>query len=182
MLSGLCMRLLEDDFQVFAVARTWESLERLQRSAGARADRLTTMALDYHDTDRLGRWIAHTQLMHGPVDRVFAWIHGDCESVLGTVDREVFAYRRNPWALHHIRGSRAAEGPYQRPRLSAICTYQEIVLGFALEQGASRWLTVEEIVEGIWRASLSGAGRSVVGEAGPPELRPHGDDMGEVRP
>lgn len=172
MLSGLCVRLLEHDFQVFAVARTWDSLELLHTAAEGRTDRLTTMALDYHDTERLGRWIAHTQLMYGPLDRVFAWIHGDFEAVLDTVDREVFAYRRNPWTLHHIRGSRAADAPYQRPRLSPICTYQEIVLGFVRDHSGSRWLTDKEIVDGIWRASLEGSGRSVVGQAGPSELRP----------
>lgn len=172
MLSGLCVRLLDQQFQVFAVARTWESLERLQTGAGPQADRLTTMALDYHDTERLGRWIAHTQLMHGPLDRVFAWIHGEFGPVLETVDREIYAYRRSPWTLHHIRGSRAADTPFDRPPLSTICTYQEVVLGFIQEERHSRWLTVEEIVGGIWQASHSEAERVVVGEAGPPELRP----------
>ncbi|MCL5115791.1 MAG: short-chain dehydrogenase [Firmicutes bacterium] len=172
MLRGVVLKLLEDSCQVFVIARHRDALHALQEEAGAAVERLTVMAMDYHDLERLGRWIAHIQLMHGPLDRVIAWVHDDAAAVLRVVDHEVYLYRRSPWNLFHVVGSRAAVDPPQLPTLSENCRYHQVILGFIQESGSSRWLTHQEIVSGVYDAVKHPADFTVVGTVEPYENRP----------
>lgn len=172
MLRDLSLKLLEDQFQVFLVARHADALANLQEDAGALARYLTLAALDYHQYDRLARWVAHVQLMNGPIDRVVAWIHGDNEPVLDVVDREVALYRQSSWDLYHVLGIRAGVEVIVPPRLSPNCRYHRVILGYVPSMGASRWLTHREIVEGVYGALNHGSEETVVGQIHPYDARP----------
>ncbi len=173
MLRGVVLRLLAEPSDVFVLARNPEGLRALTELAQDDARHLTTIALDYHDRDRLGRWVAHVQLMHGPIDQVVAWVGGNREAVLSVVNEEIYQYRRSPWDLYDIRGSRAYVDKPPLPLLHANCRYHRIILGFHVDDGRSRWLTHEEISGGIYQAMRKGSDDTVViGTVEPWELRP----------
>jgi len=164
MLSGLVLRYLTDGDRVFVVARRREPLDQLVEQAGATADRLTPIALDYHDTERLGRWLAHGQLMHGPLDQVVAWIHGDPTPLWQVLQQEVRAYRQGGWDVFHILGHHAWDQPGEKPFVfDEGCRYHRVILGAVREDASWRWLTHAEIVEGIWSAVQTSAAVTRVG-------------------
>ncbi|NMP21117.1 SDR family NAD(P)-dependent oxidoreductase [Sulfobacillus harzensis] len=175
MLRGLVLRLLEEPNEVFVLARRPEGLRALSEEAQAAAERLTPMALDYHDLDRLGHWVAHVQLMHGPIDQVVAWVAGDRNQVLSVVDTEIYRYRHSPWDLFDIHGSRAAMEPRPVPQLHDNCRYHRVILGFRVEAEGSRWLSHQEIVDGVWRAMAHPEKETIVGQVLPVDLRPPSD-------
>lgn len=166
MLAGLSLALLQDGFAVFVVGRRAERFAPMLEAAEGLSARLTPMAVDYHDTARLGRWIAQVQLMHGPLDLVVAWIHGPAESVLHTVIDEVERYRQMPWALYHVMGHHALSQPEKPPMPSSLCQYRPVILGWSEEDGVRRWLTHEEICMGVYAAVKAERG-GVVGQMTP---------------
>lgn len=173
MLRALVLRLLAEPKQVFVLARKPEGLRVLTELAQDDARHLTTMALDYHDLDRVGHWVAHVQLMHGPIDQVVAWVGGDREAVLSVVDQQIYQYRRSFWDLYDIRGSRAYVDPPPVPPLHPNCRYHRIILGFQVDHGTSRWLTHDEISGGIFQAmGPAPADTVVIGRVDPWKLRP----------
>ena len=58
------------------------------------------------------------------------------------------------------RAARAAEG-------APSCAYRQIVLGFVLEGEGARWLTHDEISEGVLKAIDEDAGLSTIGVTRP---------------
>ncbi len=170
MLSGLVPRLLTDYYQVFVIGRDPAKFAPLERNAGEREDYLTCMALDYHALERLGEWVAHLQLMHGPLDKVVAWIHGEADSVLRTIIREVEQYRQSPWDLFHVLPiSASVETPVPPPMAHG--RYHKIVLGYMPEGDKTRWLNHREIVDGVYNA-LNRAEDCTVGLVNPYSRRP----------
>lgn len=101
-LSGLVLALMEKKraFQFVVVSRHQEELARIMDEAGSQADRLTPIRLDYHNIDRLRRWIAHIQLMNGPLDLVVA--REVAPEVLSGVAEEVNAYQQLEWKLVEV--------------------------------------------------------------------------------
>lgn len=171
MLSGVAVNLLAEHYNVFVVGRNSARFAALQQAAGERLDYLTMMAMDYHDADRLGRWVAHIQLMHGPMDVVVAWIHGDAMPVLEVVDREVAAYRQSAWDLYHVQGIRGAHEPSQPLDIGRQCRYHRVILGYVPTPDGSRWLTHDEISQGVSKA-IAASSDAVVGRVDPYEGRP----------
>lgn len=170
MLKGVTLGLLADRYQVAVIGRTQARLKGLQHEAG-QSPFLTPLSLDYHDTDRLARWLAHTQLMQGPVDLVVAWVKEPSEPVFSVLSKEVSAYRNTPWRLVHVLGSSASRH-HVAPALPDLCRYQTVILGFQRDRGQSRWLTHEEISLGVLEAVRSENPLSIVGIVEPWDFRP----------
>ncbi len=171
MLKGLVLKLLDEHFRVFVVGRNAAKFSGLETMAGARAPYLTFMALDYHELGRLEQWVAHLQLMHGPLDVVVAWIHGGYTGVIETVDREVGLYRVSPWDLYHVQGIRASVSSEPKPAVAPNCRYHRVVLGYVDVGSETRWLHHEEIVQGVYDAVMKRRD-AVVGTVEPYEGRP----------
>ena len=171
MLMSLCIELVNQGITVAAIARTPEGLDRLQLKSQGLEGRVVPMALDYHNLNRLSHWIAHFQLIEGPLDVVVAWIRHPVVPVLETIVAEVHAYRHIPWQLVHVVGSKNTMEPFSwRP--SPPAQYQQVTLGFKIESGTSRWLTDQEIVDGVYAAIVDRQDFSVVGTVTPWERRP----------
>ena len=171
MLSGLAKRFLDDYYQVFVIGRDPAKFVAMEQQAGDRVEYLTCMALDYHELARLGDWVAHLQLMHGPLDKVVAWVHGDAKPVLDVVAREVEQYRQSSWDLYHVLPIAAS---IEDPSISidmAFGRYRKIVLGYVEEDKKTRWLTHREIVDGVYDA-LNQSDDSIVGCVHPYSHRP----------
>ncbi len=172
MLAELPIRLAADNFQVAMVGRNRQKLQGVQSAAGALADRITLLVLDYQNRERLARWVAHVQLIEGPIDTVVAWIHGDQELVLATVVQEVERYRQSAWDLYLIQGIAGSLQPGPSPGVGDYGRFHQVILGYQVDGERSRWLTHEEIVQGTWQALQDGGATTVVGRVSPYSGRP----------
>lgn len=115
----------------------------------------------------------------GPIDVAVAWFH----------DLKIAAPRRvaervgrpgEPGRLFQVLGS-ATGNPSRPDRLGAAaavaeglpgCRLRQVVLGFEVEGGRSRWLTDPEISSGVLDAVRSDRAYSVVGRLEPWSVRP----------
>jgi hypothetical protein len=104
----------------------------------------------------------------GRIDLVVAWIHSDAKDSLDVLIRDL-AYRRGETKLYVING--IANGN-QTVSPNENISYNIIRLGFIMENENSRWLTDEEISNGVISAIRSGKSDYTVGETGPVEKIP----------
>lgn len=114
---------------------------------------------------------------HGPITLAVCWIHATAPEALGQI-AEMVSARSASCRLFHVRGSAVAnlaEGARRLPEWLARypqIQYRQVILGFVVEQGASRWLTHQEISDGVISALRQDAPFSVVGTVEPWMLRP----------
>ncbi len=172
------------------------SRERLDHFARRATPGLVTATVDYRDTTALQQALA-TARQHGPIDLVVAWIHDPIDPVLeiiaanlGAPDQSVSGGKDDkddkPARLILIQSSATAEpGRDDAPHSIAHSIAQhanialtEVILGFVIEHGDSRWLTHQEISDGVIASinlsmqSQEHHRRDVVGTIRPWGLRP----------
>ena len=172
MLAGLCLRLASDGNTVSVVARNHARMRALADRAPL--DRIIPIQVDYRDVAALDN--ALLRATGGKPSRTFCWIHDEIApnaplQIAGRVSR-IF------W---HILGSAAGNpGTPQilsewrerfRDRVPHL-DYRQIVLGFVLGEGRSRWRTDAEISDGVYSAAQSPDALHVVGIIDPWSRRP----------
>jgi hypothetical protein len=153
MLAPVTPWLIAEGFAVTVIGRKPERLQALLDLAGSDSRFVTPVALDYHDSGKLHKWLEHVQLMQGPFDVVVAWIHQPKTEVLEVIDAEVLGYRHDSWRLIDLEGLGREIAPVSLSWTSA-CRYQRIDLGYQRTALGYRWLTDEEIVAGVKEAVL----------------------------
>lgn len=174
MLKQVSLELARRGYTTSVIARSRGPLEDLVRESGGRVN---PIALDYRDTAQLSRELEQAVRAHGPIELVVAWIHSVAPDAPLAVARSVAAGGRQV-DYFHVLGS-AADDPSQpdhgrRTRFAAVphLVYHEVILGFMIEDGASRWLTHDEIASGILEAIDHGAARRIIGTTRPWSARP----------
>lgn len=167
MLRGVSLALARDH-RVTVLARDRRRLEAL----AAEAPEVVPLALDYRRTGDLRAALERAVEERGPFALAVAWIHPDAPRAPAVVAGFVRG------RLFHVLGSAAADpsrpDPGRRSRFEGRpgVSYHEVILGFVVEGGRSRWLAEGEIVRGVLEAVASGAPRSVVGTVEPWFARP----------
>jgi hypothetical protein len=173
MLAGLCASLVAAGRTVSVIGRDGARLDALAATAGIRP-----LAVDYRDRDALLPALTAATEASGPIERAICWIHH------GTApDAAVQIARQTGRLFCHILGS--AAGDPARPQLVAGwrnrvlqarpgLTYRTVILGFVPGGAgrASRWLSHDEIGNGVLAALQAGAPVSVVGTVEPWSARP----------
>ncbi|MGH6910377.1 MAG: hypothetical protein ACREE0_07675 [Phenylobacterium sp.] len=161
MLSGLVEALAGDGGRLSLLSR------HASRFVG---DRFAAYDVDYYDE---AAFIAALDAA-GPVDLAVAWFH----TLKIAAPRRLAERMRG--RLFQVLGS-AAGDPSRPDRLAAAvavadglprCALRQVVLGFQVEDGRSRWLTDQEIFRGVLDAVRSDATLSVVGTVEPWSARP----------
>ena len=139
-------------------------------------DAVERVAADYHATSTLIEHLEHSAKRHGAFDFGLTWIHSSADQTLLRV-ADMLAEQANQTRLIDVQSSGVARPgrESERHRYLADCDglcYQRVVLGFVLEDGASRWLTHDEISAGVLDAIESGEDDHTVGVVEPWERRP----------
>ena len=170
MLRGVVVDLARRGHQVSVVARGGERLASLERDGCGRVHGLPQ---DWHDTSALERAVAESASRHGPISLAVVWIHSSAPEGPVAVARAMAP----PCRYLHVLGSSAADPSRpdtgRRARFEELgLEYREVVLGFVVDDGRSRWLTNVEIAAGVLRAVDSDLLRSVVGVVEPWSARP----------
>lgn len=131
--------------------------------------------MDYTNTGALKFEIAKAIADNGEIDLVVAWIHGTAPDAIDTIKRELANLQKgHPWTLVHIKGSSYDLSSILDTEHHPSDSFQEkfVQLGFVIEGSTSRWLTHQEISEGVIRAIQGDQRKTVVGTLEPWEKRP----------
>jgi hypothetical protein len=173
MLSEASLGLTRSFRTVSVVARTSSRLFELQNTNS----RIVPIAVDYRSTDKLLTEIRHSVTAHGEIGLVVCWVHDIAPRVPRLVAEVLNGYDI-ALEFYHILGS-----SHSRPTAANVelknsfrdlsnINYNQIILGFVLQNESSRWLTNQEISSGVLRSIESGIANSVVGTVEPWDRRP----------
>lgn len=174
MLSAATTELAKHFATVTVVARSARSLEAIAKRIAA----FTTCHVLKQDwSDRAGflRSITEHLGRTGHPDFVLAWLH---DEYLAVELVEVLRYSPMDLRFVNVLSSAAADpsgsASELRKKFSALpgVVYQQVILGFAVEAGGSRWLTHSEICDGVLEAINTGATFTIVGSVNPWNRRP----------
>lgn len=169
MLKKVFMWLCEQEFHVSIIGRDEVKLENVKRES-AIPESVTCLPLDYHNDDDVKLAITSTIERNGPITLVVAWIHSSAKDALSLICREL-DMSSETYNVLHILGSKASRIASQKIG-GTRCSYHRIILGFILEDTYGRWLTHEEISDGVIDGIESNCDEWIVGRVEPWELRP----------
>ena len=154
MLSGATAALSEISLCTSVIARSAHSLDRLGQSLRGASARYNPIAVDYHRTDLLEKIILGAIADYGPIDLVVSWIHSDAPQAPLVIAR-LTAARAEKVQYFHIYGSSGGD-PSRKPSVlekemlaMPNLAFHRVVLGFVIEGRGSRWLTNQEISQGV---------------------------------
>jgi NAD(P)-dependent dehydrogenase (short-subunit alcohol dehydrogenase family) len=155
MLAGCTRKLLDEGWRVHAIARSQRKLDAL--GAGS-SGLLTTASCDYHDLDAFERALVRAQ---APVSAILYWIHSSGQDAIDLINAR-FA---------DIDRCRVV-GSEHRLMVNESSAERIVKLGFVSTIEKSRWLTHDEISDGVFRAFVAGDTETIVGVVEPWGLRP----------
>ncbi|MBD3403166.1 short-chain dehydrogenase [candidate division GN15 bacterium] len=176
MLRGVCVVLAEAGHRVSVVARNKERLVGLVRDTQRSPGVVNPIPVDYLNNNALHEKLSEAIAVLGPISLSVLWIHGEAGDAPGVVARLLNEQKEN-CQVYHVLGSTAADPTKQvgdsRPfEHLANCSYHRITLGFRTGKDGSRWLTNDEIAQGVLDAIANERHEAVVGEIEPWENRP----------
>lgn len=129
---------------------------------------------DYHDQRAFAAALTAAVERSGPVDLAIAWFH-----TLKIAAPRLLAEQVRG-RLFQVLGSATADPahPDRLERAAAVaadladCRLRQVVLGFKVADGASRWLTNAEISQGVLDAVVSDRPLTIIGQVEPWSARP----------
>eukprot|EP00130_Batrachochytrium_dendrobatidis_P008359 XP_006683234.1 hypothetical protein BATDEDRAFT_28789 [Batrachochytrium dendrobatidis JAM81] len=146
-------------------------MEKLIEKAGFESH-ITPILVNYTNNNELQEKVRHTIKQNGSIDIVVAWIHSNAEEALPIIVEEV-SKQRNEWDLFHVLGSSSnLETIKRKTRVPKNCVYHQMQLGFVIKGVHSRWLTHQEISNGVMEAIEARKQVFTVGVVEPWEKRP----------
>lgn len=155
--------------QVSVVGRSQHRLNRLVEMY----PNVNPIAVDYYDHEQFRKKIRQSMADNGRFELVVAWIHNQEKQILGIVSEEIHRISKDSWQLYHILGSSSnLQDILKEMNVEEPCEYHQIQLGFVIENGRSRWLTHEEISDGVIQGIQSRAKKHLVGTLTPWSRRP----------
>ncbi|MDA1533562.1 short-chain dehydrogenase [Bacillus cereus group sp. TH254-2LC] len=169
MLKRVSIWLCEQGFHVSIIGRDEVKLENVKRESTT-PESITCLPLDYHNDDGVKLAIKNTIERNGPITLVVAWIHSSAKDALSLICRELDLLSEI-YDVFHILGSKASRIASHKIG-GKRCSYHRIILGFILEDTYARWLTHEEISDGVIKGIESKCDEWIVGRVEPWELRP----------
>lgn len=172
MLSAASLWLADRSGKVSIIARNEAKMRSLLTKANPNAS-ITPLLIDYKDSAALKATIRACIRTNGPIDLAIAWIHSDSNNALDIISQEI--EQESPsWKLYHILGSSSNLNQFKEAAVKSFpyCQYRQIQLGFILDKDDSRWLTNQEISEGVMDAVAYDREVKVIGTLEPWDKRP----------
>ncbi|MEM8863130.1 MAG: hypothetical protein AAGD96_32875 [Chloroflexota bacterium] len=174
MLSSATFDLALKTNQLTCIARTRASLLQLKGGLDPHGPTYEWIACDYANSDQFMAEIERVWRRR-PFDLVVVWMHRSGDESLNRLQQFLVDQNRE-LAFYHVLGSAAADPSKQNDQFKSrgwgAVSYYEVVLGFKIENGRSRWLHHGEISRGLLDAISSSQERFIVGTVEPWEERP----------
>jgi len=170
MLADASVALAADCQQLTLIAHTEESLSQLTARIASSGINVHQLAYDWARREEFIASIRAHLTRVGFPSLVLAWLHDD------SLGLEVVAAATTPGIacdFYHVRGSRTksamrdAGSLLEAQSLPDGVSYNQIILGYKISSGRSRWLTNTEISAGVLAALGKRRPVSVVGFASP---------------
>lgn len=176
MLKRVSLRL-SAELRTIVVARDIRKLHQLTKEAKAVGGAISTWPLDYGApgaADRIAGMLSDHKL---DCRKVVMWVHSHAEEFSVKLLKHL-AERHSEAIVVHVLGSASLqpEGIANRMKTGEVVgglpNYRQAILGFKAEGNTTRWLTHEEICEGVLHAFEMTEPRHVVGTVEPWSRRP----------
>lgn len=177
MLRGVSLHLARLGHAVSVIARRRKRLQSLVEAAAGFPGEIVPLQVDYGDSAELEGALERSAEALGPIQLVVCWVHSVANDPLSVVAKTMAAASYSA-RLFHVRGSAVANPAEGGPRVPRSVLafpalgYRQVVLGFVIENGRSRWLTHQEISGGVIEAVTSDREYSIVGTVEPWSMRP----------
>ncbi|WP_337019198.1 short-chain dehydrogenase [Oceanobacillus massiliensis] len=172
MLSNTSHWLVSKGYHVSVIGRKADRMEHLIRKS-VDTSLITPVLVDYSDVALLKEKLRRTIERNGPIELVVAWIHSYADSALEIIAREISNENNGRWKLFHVLGSSKDLSEIKEGiSLSNSIRYHQIQLGFVIENDHSRWLTNEEISQGVIDSIQIEKFINTIGTVKPWEKRP----------
>lgn len=167
MLTDVSLWLADSGYQVSVIGRTKEKHLDLFKKA-SNPQNINHLVVDYTNYALLEKQVRKAIEHLGPVSLVVSWT--PIRKSLKTVN-EIVSKQKDQWTLYQIQGSRRY---FEKESLlvPVNCEHRSIYLGFIIEDNHSRWLTNQEISEGIIMNMKEDRIESIVGTLHPYAKRP----------
>lgn len=173
MLAGAVSSLAGQGWRVSVLART--------ASQAPASEWVHGWDCDYHDEAAFRSAVTAAVGRNGPIALAIAWFH-TLKIPAPRRLAEAVGAPEAPGRYVQVLGSAVAD-PARPDRLATAatvaqglphCRLRQVVLGFRIEGGESRWLSNEEISTGVLEAIAQDAPLSVIGVTSPWSARPGG--------
>jgi hypothetical protein len=177
MLRGAVLGLVARGFAVSVVARNARRLATLRDEAARAGGVVRPICVDYRDADAFAFGLDEAARDLGPPSLAVVWAHSSAPGAPLAVARLVGAGGAAPRYVQVLGSAAADPSQPEADRAAQFAAlphvaYREVILGFVVEKGRSRWLTDDEIAAGVLRAVDTDAPRTVVGAVEPWSARP----------
>lgn len=171
MLSFVSLWLTNNGYHVSIITRNPERMAILLKQVNSK-NHITPLLVDYTNGSELQEEIKYTINKNGRIDIVVTWIHSGAVDALPIIINEV-SNQKHEWELFHVLGSGSNLEKIKRNIIvPEACLYHQVQLGFIMEGVHSRWLTNQEISEGIIEAIKMKKKKLTIGQVEPLENRP----------
>jgi hypothetical protein len=161
--------LATNGYLTSVLGRNEKKLNKLVKSNS----NITSISVDYNKEDIFREEIKRSITNNGEYELVIAWIHRNEEQIIRIISSEIENTSTNEWRLFHVIGSRRdLDEICKTIVISEKCLYHQIQLGFIISDNRSRWLTHDEISNGVITSIQTNAKKFVVGTLEPWEKRP----------
>ncbi|QOV12288.1 short-chain dehydrogenase [Viridibacillus arvi] len=171
MLANVTLWLLDNNYQVSIIARDSQKMESLINKS-ANKSYITPVLVNYENDNKLRKELEILINKKGPIDLVIAWIHTGAIHALPSI-LEVISNTSDLWELYHILGSSNDLNEIKKNlTIKNNCIYRQIQLGFIIKKLTSRWLTNNEISNGVIEAIIKRRDQHIVGKIKPWDRRP----------
>ena len=167
MLADVSLWLANTGYIVSVIGRTMEKHQHLLEQA-TNPNFINCLVVDYSNYAFLEEQVRDAIIKNGPVSLVVSWT-----PLLKSLEivNSLASKQKNPWALYQVMGSRRY---FEKKSLVVPdnCKHRTIYLGFIIEGDQSRWLSNNEISQGVIRSIEEDSSESIIGTLYPYERRP----------
>lgn len=142
-----------------------------------RLKNINPLVLDYTNYETLSKNISEAIEKFGKIELVVSWIHSTAPFAPKLIAEKINSHGE-PFRFFDILGSAYADpSKNNEDRKNIFSEYnnllhREIILGFVVESGSSRWLTNDEISSGVIEAIKNDIPEKIIGTVSPWGKRP----------
>jgi len=171
MLKDVSLWLLQQGNHVTVIGRQQKKMQSLINDV-KNDSKLSPLRVDYTNYNSFKLVLIESQQTNGSFDCIIAWIHGSDKRIWESLFQAI-PNTKNV-ILYHIKGSSSyINNDRTKSYLPCSIIYREVKLGFIIESNnSSRWLTNNEIAQGIIDAIQQEIPEKHVGVFEPWNLRP----------
>ncbi len=171
MLKGVPLYFAQHGYTVSVIARNQNKFEELIFSKGIHGF-INPVKADYNDYEKLGKKLQNAISIYGPIETAVCWIHSTAPEAPFVIT-EILNNQNSKVKFYKVLGMPDVQPDGQNKKFEMSIAgyeniiYKKIILGFVIEDGASRWLTNTEISNGVIDAIKNEDDEFIVGRIEP---------------